>query len=317
MKVSDLLTAAGGLSDRSYTLEAELTRFRVVDGKKREQQRWDIDLERILARPNGELDITLAPYDQINIRRIPNWDEVGTIEVIGEAKFPGTLVVARGEMLSNVIKRVGGLTDEAYPRGAIFTRESVRQREQEQLERLALQLEKDLVVIRAEAEEIGVDKERALNEARLLLQRIRGTRAVGRMVISLDAILQDQEEFDIRVQPGDKLIIRQRPEVVTVVGEVYHATTRLLQKKLKRDDVIRLSGGVTERGNKKAIFVVHADGSVSPPRGPSGGNIKMAAGDVIVVPLKVDRINKMKLITDITQIIFQLAFSAAAIAAID
>ena len=317
MKVSDLLTAAGGLSDRSYTLEAELTRFRVVDGKKREQRRWDIDLERILARPNGELDITLAPYDQINIRRIPNWDDVGTIEVIGEVKFSGTYVVARGEMLSNVIKRVGGLTDEAYPRGAVFTRESVRQREQEQLERLALQLEKDLVVIRAEAEEIGVDKERALNEARLLLQRIRGTKAVGRMVISLDAILQDQEEFDIRVQPGDKLIIRQRPEVVTVVGEVYHATTRLLQKKLKRDDVIRLSGGVTERGNKKAIFVVHADGSVSPPRGPSGGNIKMAAGDVIVVPLKVDRINKMKLITDITQIIFQLAFSAAAIAAID
>ena len=317
MKVSDLLTAAGGLSDRSYTLEAELTRFRVVDGKKREQQRWDIDLERILARPNGELDITLAPYDQINIRRIPNWDEVGTIEVIGEAKFPGTLVVARGEMLSNVIKRVGGLTDEAYPRGAIFTRESVRQREQEQLERLALQLEKDLVVIRVEAEELGVDKERALAEARLLLARIRGTRAVGRMVIKLNAILQDQEEFDIRVQPGDKLIIRQRPEVVTVVGEVYHATTRLLQKKLKRDDVIRLSGGVTERGNKKAIFVVHADGSVSPPRGPSGGNIKMAPGDVIVVPLKVDRINKLKLITDITQIIFQLALSAATVAAID
>ncbi len=82
---------------------------------------------------------------------------------------------------------------------------------------------------------------------------------------------------------------------------------------IRRNDLIQLSGGITDRGNKRAIYVVHADGSVSPPRGKRGGNIKMRPGDTVVVPLKVERISKLKLFTDISKVIFNIAFAAAAI----
>ncbi|MEE9157620.1 MAG: SLBB domain-containing protein, partial [Gammaproteobacteria bacterium] len=173
MKVSDLLRAAGGLTDRAYTLEAELTRFRIVDGKKREQSRWALNIADLLTNDESPTNIALTSYDQINVRRVPQWDEVGSIEIIGEARFPGHYLIARGESLSNVLKRAGGLTDQAYPRGVVFIRESVREREQEQLDQLTLQLERDIVSVVAQGEEFGVDKRAALAEARLLLDRIR------------------------------------------------------------------------------------------------------------------------------------------------
>ncbi len=313
MKVSDLLRAAGGLTDRAYTLEAELTRFRIVDGKKREQSRSALNIAGLLTNSESPTNIALTSYDQINVRRVPQWDEVGSIEIIGEARFPGHYLIARGESLSNVLKRAGGLTDQAYPRGVVFIRESVREREQEQLDQLTLQLERDIVSVVAQGEEFGVDKRAALAEARLLLDRIRKTKAVGRMVIKLDAILRREEAFDITVEPGDKLIVRRQPQSVTVIGEVYHPTSHLVQENLRRNDLIQLSGGITDRGNKRAIYVVHADGSVSPPRGKRGGNIKMRPGDTVVVPLKVERISKLKLFTDISKVIFNIAFAAAAI----
>ena len=313
MKVSDLLRAAGGLTDRAYTLEAELTRFRIIDGKKREQSRWALNIADLLTNDESPTNIALTSYDQINVRRVPQWDEVGSIEIIGEARFPGHYLIARGESLSHVLKRAGGLTDQAYPAGVVFIRESVREREQEQLDQLTLQLERDIVSVVAQGEEFGVDKRAALAEARLLLDRIRETKAVGRMVIKLDAILRREEAFDITVEPGDKLIVRRQPQSVTVIGEVYHPTSHLVQENLRRNDLIQLSGGITDRGNKRAIYVVHADGSVSPPRGKHGGNIKMRPGDTIVVPLKVERISKLKLFTDISKVIFNIAFAAAAI----
>ena len=125
MKISDLLLAAGGLTDRAYTLNAELTRFAVVDGEFREQSLQTFNLEKILTHQAD--DIMLNAYDQISIRRVPNWSKEGSIEIIGEVRFPGVYPVARGEKLSEIIERAGGVTSDAYPQGAIFLRESIRQ----------------------------------------------------------------------------------------------------------------------------------------------------------------------------------------------
>jgi polysaccharide biosynthesis/export protein len=79
---------------------------------------------------------------------------------------------------------------------------------------------------------------------------------------------------------------------------------------------VQLSGGVTERGNKSATYVVHADGSVTPPIGWFNNDVDVGPGDTIVVPLKVDRVSSLKVATDVSQIIFQLAVAVAAMNAI-
>jgi len=314
MRVTDLLKAAGGLTDQAYTLEAELTRRFTVDGRAREQARQTVDLSAALR--GGDKDVALEAYDQLVIRRIPKWAEEGTVEIVGEVQFPGKYPIARGERLSRVLQRAGGLTSYAYPKGAIFLRDSVRQREQEYLERLTAQLERDLGVFATSGPELGVKKEVAIAEGQALLQQMRAAKATGRMVINVSALLDVREGYDIVVQPGDKLIIPQRPDEVTVLGEVYYPTSHLHVAGHSRDEYIRLSGGVTERGNKKAVYVVHADGSVSPPRRWFANSIDVGPGDTVIVPLKVDRISNLKLFTDISTILFQLAVTTAALDAI-
>lgn len=314
MHVTDLLKAAGGLTDQAYTLEAELTRRFTVDGRSREQARQVIDLDAALK--SGEKNVAIEPYDQLVIRRVPKWAEEGSVEITGEVQFPGKYPIARGERLSRVLQRAGGLTTYAYPKGAIFLRDSVRQREQEYMERLTAQLERDLGVFATSGPELGVKKEVAIAEGQALLQQMRAAKATGRMVIDVGALLDVREGYDIVVQPGDKLVIPQRPDEVTVLGEVYYPTSHLHVAGHSRDEYIRLSGGVTERGNKRAVYVVHADGSVSPPRRWYGSNVDVGPGDTVIVPLKVDRISNLKLFTDISTILFQLAVTTAALDAI-
>ncbi|MCC6209241.1 MAG: SLBB domain-containing protein, partial [Gammaproteobacteria bacterium] len=305
MRVSDLLRAAGGLTDRAYTLALELTRHDVVAGDRREMSRHDIDLAAVL---NGDsaADMSLAAYDRLIVRRVPRWDEAGSIELRGEVRFPGSYPVARGDKLSEVIRRAGGLTPEAYPHAAVFLRESVRQREQDSLDQLALRLEHELANMKP------ADSDEATVEGQLLLKQLHVARATGRVVIDLEQLMRE-EDYDISVNVGDRLYIPQKPEEVTVIGEVYNPTSHLYNPKLDRDDYIRFSGNVAESGNAKAIYVIHADGSVSPDSGWFGARIIMGPGDTVVVPMKLERLSKLKLITSVSQILYQLALTAASL----
>jgi len=315
MRVSDLIAAAGGLNDEAYLLDGELTRFDVIEGKRREHSRETIDVGLAL-RGEQTKDVELKPHDRLVVHRIPGWDVVGEVELLGEVRYPGKYPVVRGERLSALLKRAGGLTDAAYPRGAIFVREAVRLREQLHLERLVAQLERDLAVAVVGGPGIGEKADTALAEGQTLLRQMRAARATGRMVIKLESVLDNESEFDVELQEGDRLFIPKRPHEVTVLGEVYHPTAHIHNKELRRDDYVELSGGVTERGNQGAVYVVHANGSVTPPGGWFGGNARVGPGDTVVVPLKVDRVSTLKLATDISQIIFQMAVAVAAMNAI-
>jgi polysaccharide biosynthesis/export protein len=171
-------------------------------------------------------------------------------------------------------------------------------------------------VIQTGGPEVGVKKDTALLEGQALLRQMRSAKATGRMVIKLDSVVNANEDYDIVMQAGDKLVIPARPDEVTVVGEVYYPTSHVFVKERMRNEYVRQSGGVTERGNKRAVYVVHADGSVSPPSGWFGGDVAVGPGDTIIVPVKVDRIGNLKLFTDISTILFQLAVTAAALDAI-
>ncbi len=306
MKISDLLAAAGGLMDRAYILNAELTRFAVVDGKYREQSLTTVNLVKVFN--HRDEDIALQAYDKVIVRRIPNWQDEGSIQIVGEVLFPGDYPVKRGEKLSDVIERAGGVTGEAYPEGAVFLRESIRQREQEELDRLSMQLEQDLALIKNTN-----DDRQAVRQSEVLLGQMRSAEAVGRMVIDLDAILAHKEDFDVTLQDGDRLYIPPKPEVVTVIGEVHYPTSHIYNGRNTLKKYIKLSGGLTDNANKKAIYVIHVDGSVTPaPRWFSGG-LDLGPGDTIVIPPKVERLTKLQLYTDISQVLYQLAVTAASL----
>jgi protein involved in polysaccharide export with SLBB domain len=274
-----------------------------------------VDLERILAGDDAA-DVVLEPYDVLNIREIPNWRELEQAQVFGEVRFPGTYPIRRGETLSSLIQRAGGLTETAFPDGAVFLREDLRYREQLQLDELATRLQGEI-----KSDAAAEPESAEIATARLaLLEQVRETKATGRLVISLREILAGTNGpgSDVVLQDGDRLLVPQASQTVTVIGEVQFPTSHVFENELGRNEYIGRSGGMTADADEHRIYVVHADGAVEPGkrslffRSRSGGDIR--PGDTIVVPLDADRMSQLSLWTNITTIIYNIGVAAAAVA---
>jgi len=319
MTVSDLIRAGGGLTDGAYGGVAELTRYQVVNGESRRTERIDVDISAALhGDPSG--NVRLAPFDYLSVKEVPNWEAQETVELKGEVRFPGSYPIKRGETLVSVIQRAGGLTDYAFAEGAVFTREELRKREQEQMDMLAQRMQRDLALLAlqgAVANQAGAAT--ALSVGQSLLGQLRAEKAVGRLVIDLPRTLHSSpgSGADIALRDGDSLIVPRFQQQVTVIGEVQNSTSHLYNVKLARDDYISQSGGMTRRADKKKIYIVHANGSVVAGEGSrwfeSGANIAMKPGDTVVVPLDTERIPALPFWQAVTQIIYNVAIAAAAV----
>lgn len=318
MRISDLIRAGGDLSEGAYALRAELTRYEVVGGQYRETDVNEVDLSAILAGDDSA-DLPVEAHDFLRISLLPDWDTQSTVVLEGEVVFTGSYRIRRGETLRDVIERAGGLTNDAYPQGAIFLRESLRKREQEQVDKLVSRLETDLASLSLQS--VDTTGSETLTTGRALLDQLRETEAVGRLVIDLQSIVGDNTErssqLDVRLQDGDRLLVPSKPQVVTVIGEVQQNTSHLFQPELGRDDYLNLSGGLTRRADKQLIYVVRSSGAVvagSRSRWFSRGrDFDILPGDTIVVPLETDRIRPLTFWTNVSQIFYQSAIAVAAI----
>jgi protein involved in polysaccharide export with SLBB domain len=311
MRVSDLLRAGGGLGASAYLTSAELTRYAVIDGEYRETEFVDVDLAAVL-RGDGTADLALTPYDYLNVKEVPRWKGQESVLLEGEVVFPGNYPIRRGETLSSVLRRAGGLTDLAFPEGSVFTRLEFIEREKEQLELMARRIERDLATISVTEPSAG----ETISTGQTLIAQLRSTEATGRLVIRLDDIVRGVAEADVILKDGDVLRVPDQQQEVTVLGEVQYATSHLYDRALSRDEYIGKSGGLTSRADQRRIYVVRANGEVVAQSGgrwfQRGSMSGVRPGDTIVVPLDVDR--PLARWTSITQIVYQMAIAAAAVA---
>jgi polysaccharide export outer membrane protein len=319
MRVSDLLRAGANLGDSAYGLTAELTRYRIRENSAREVELIEVDLQGVLAG-DPLADIELRPFDFLNVQEISLWRAQATVELQGEVRFPGTYPIEPGETLSSVIARAGGLTEFAFPRGSIFLREELKEREREQLDRLAARLETDLATMSLQAARFDTQAAQSASVGQSILQQISGLEPVGRLVIDLEAVLDPatSAESDVILKDMDVLIVPEFTQEVTVLGEVQYPTSHIFQAGASRDDYIDLSGGLTSNADKKRIYIVRASGAVSAGSGSSkwfrrSEGREVRPGDTVVVPLDVDRMPRLVLWQNATSILFNLAVAAAAV----
>jgi protein involved in polysaccharide export with SLBB domain len=318
MRISDLLRAGGGLQDAAYGAKAELTRYRIT-GNARSTELIDVDLAAIL---NGEesADLLLHPFDFLNVKEVPEWSGQEQVTLAGEVRFPGIYPIRRGETLRMVLDRAGGLSSLAFPSGAVFMREELQEREQAQIDRLAERLQGDLAVgaLQAAAANQG-QAGQAIAVGQTLLSQLKTSRAAGRLVIDLDAVLASGvgSKNDIELRDGDRLVIPKQKQEVSVIGEVQTTTSHFYREQLTRDDYIEMSGGATRKADRGRIYVVRADGSVisSESRGwfRRSAQVAVRPGDTIVVPLNTERLPPLPFWQAVTGIVYNLAITAAAI----
>jgi protein involved in polysaccharide export with SLBB domain len=185
MRISDLIRAGGSLREVAYATAAELTRYAVIDGEYRAKEIVNIDLDAVL-RGNPEADVELSAHDHIAISLLPDWNKNWSVTVEGEVRFSGEYQILQGETLSQLLERAGGLTENASPQGAIFLRESLREREREQMDVLAARMEADLTAMSLET--LDTTGTEALQTGKSLLAQLRNAEPVGRLVIDIEQI---------------------------------------------------------------------------------------------------------------------------------
>ena len=314
---ADLIRAAGGLKEKAYGHNAELTHFAIYGDQYQEVQRRRLDVRDIISRQSG---LELTAYDHLTLMSKPNWAEKLRVEVSGEAAFEGTYAVQQGETLCSLIQRFGGYRPNAYLHGAVFTRESVRKRQQESFDRLKGQLDDLLVQLHLSPSALNNEKMPASernHELIKVIRQLKDKKATGRMVIDLDEAQQCGGQADIALEDGDTLHVPVVSDEVNVMGQVYYPTShRFIEGKGSRY-YIDLSGGNTVLGKLKHGYVLQANGEVESMRTSSflqrARNIDVSAGATIYVPINVDRINGIEKAQSWAKTVFQLAFTAAII----
>ena len=323
MTVDDLIRAGGGLDDSAYASTAELTRFEVAGDQPRKTEVLDLDLVSA-GNATANAGVALRPYDVLVVKETPDWREKESITLKGEVRFPGVYPIRKGETLSSVVARAGGLTEEAFPGGTVFTREELKEQEREQIATLTKRLQSDLALLALQGAQVAgargttPDTAATLAAGQSLLAQLQNATPTGRLVVNLNAALQkDRSEEDIELRGGDTLAIPRLKQYVTVIGEVQSPTAHVYKTGLSRSDYIALSGGTTQRADDKRIYVVRADGSVLAQESRTwfggGSSGQLSPGDTVVVPIDAERMRPLPLWTAVTTIVYNLAVAVAAI----
>lgn len=329
MRVRDLLMFAGNPRQTAYLSTAEITRINRTTSSVTSCP-INISLEEAL-KGNPSDNILLQPYDELTVRKIPNWAEENEryITLKGEFVFPGTYPIFKGERLSSVIRRAGGFTPKAYLHGAKFTRASVRELQQKRMDEFLSNAElevntkmTELATIASSQEELASAKA-TLEGVRRNLQLLKAAKAEGRMVIHLPALDQFAgSPYDIEVMGGDTLEVPQSTSSVAVLGRVVNPTSFIHIDEKDVAYYLNLAGGTTLDSDEDGIYVIRADGSIFSRQQYSslasifgGGflNEQIAAGDAIVVPQRFERTAWLRNIKEITTIMSQIAVTAGTV----
>jgi protein involved in polysaccharide export with SLBB domain len=320
MTVEDLIILAGGLREAANTEEIEIARRIENPESGVFSTLIPISINQDLSLSNGSE--VLTPFDNVIIRRRPNFTMEKMIFIEGQVNSPGAFAVQSAkERISDVIQRAGGLTDFAYPKGAtLIRRTEYYETDSEQLRRqknlldlqqklqfdpnntegqelLLERLFKDLGNKQADqnsaAESSAVSEIKketiagiAESKADFSSIKIKQTEAVA---IDLEKIINNPgSDFDLILEEGDIISIPRQLQTIRMRGDVVYPTTVRYENLKGLRHYINKAGGFDSRANMKRTYVVYANGEVSRTRSFLGLRAypKVEPGAEIFVPTK-------------------------------
>ncbi len=331
MTVGDLILRSGGMLESATNSSIEISR-RVRDassGKLAEINTLTIDPN--LELTDEERNQPLQPFDHVFIRRSPGFEREQLVSIKGEVTYPGDFAIAAAnERISDVIKRAGGITQYAYPKGASLIRRTVyfiRPTEEElrkqTLKEIRSNLDPDTNRNTNEAEELlyeRIDKKLAQNELeKYEREQAEQKRKLFEISPAFDTLRQDStitsmrmkeqdfvgidlgyilehpgSEEDLFLLEGDVIQIPKQLQTVRMVGEVLLPTTTRFSKNSGLKKYISKAGGFTEEARRGKTYVVYANGDAKRTLNFLGLKIypELQPGAEIVVPKKPER-NRM------------------------
>ena len=275
MTLEDLLVQAGGLKESAYVSEIEVIRRKrnSLAGAANAQisEVFKFNVNRDLSLNSKESNFVLMPFDQITVRKSPNYVEQQSVFVEGEVLIAGPYtIVNKNDKISDIIKRAGGLNELAYPEGATLLRRT-----------LVRELDEPTDFDQAEQTEKSIKKGTIIGDVPNVKEE-----SIG---IKLKNILKNPGSFeDLIVQEGDIIRIPKRLETVQVNGAVLYPTTVKYGKGMAFSDYISQSGGFTTQSLRKSSYIKYPNGNVDRTRRFLLFNVypKVEPGSEIFVPVR-------------------------------
>lgn len=299
MRIEDLIRTAGGLKRSADRTVADLTRYS-VDGQP--AQHVEVSLPSV-ANANSTEDIPLKMGDVLAIRQAPGWKDIGaTVTVRGEVQHPGSFGIQPGERLSSVLERTGGYNSQAYPYGAVLMRREVREAQETahaDLLRRVQALQANVHFLPEGTQDEKNAKYAALAQSETTIHQLRLAEPIGRVVIHIQEHIQKWKNTsdDPPVRDGDIIVIPKKTNYILVNGQVFNPTAVSYRPGRSGRWYLSQAGGLTPMADRKAVFVIRADGSVVSARNNgsqwwAGDPLKVALrpGDTVVVPEKGPKI---------------------------
>ncbi|HJF92151.1 MAG TPA: SLBB domain-containing protein [Mediterranea massiliensis] len=270
--LEDLLVQAGGLLESASTVKVDISR-RLRDAKSLESGKEIGQIFTFAVKDGFVIDGTpgfvLEPFDVVEVRRSPGYQVQRRVTIAGEVTFAGGYTLIRkNERLSDLVKRAGGVTSEAYVRGGRL----IRQMNEE--ERAQRQAALDMALMNAGSDSVSVAK-----------LRLGDSYTVG---IELDkALANPGSDYDVVLREGDYLYIPEYISTVKIMGEVQFPNTVTYIAGKSKSYYINQAGGYGKMAKKRRAYVVHMNGTVTRIKRLKSGQIE--PGCQIIVPSKKER----------------------------
>jgi len=310
-----ILEAAGGLQR-----QADLSGVAVTSTEIDVERGTSRTLRNIYSQRQTDFaKVELRPFDSINVRPVFS-DRTGeSITLSGQVRYPGTYEVTRDEKLSSVIARAGGLTDEAYAYGAVFTRQSAAVAEAQANQREAMML--NSAIATASTQTNPYTSPPNLSYVAQMVQTLIHQPTIGRISVTIDpAVLLAHPERDPLLETGDAIYIPKRPYTVAVTGEVLNAGAFAYRPNMSLDDYIDMAGGETDAAEDSMVFIIMPDGTSITTHSSwwsFGGGTHIPPGATIVVPRDPQPFNLTTFLATYTDILSKVAITAASLAVIN
>ena len=268
--IEDLIIQAGGPTESASLVKVDVAR-RITNPNATEAGEHIAQNFSFKLNPDFTIadqpDFTLQPFDEVYVRRSPEYYEQQNITIEGEIQFQGIYALSsKNQRLSEIVKQAGGLTKRAYPEGTKLLRQ-MTQEERDMME----------TVLRTAQRNSGKD---TIDVKKLL------TNATYPVGIELEKALKyPGTEDDPILREGDRIVVPQYDGTVKINGEVLYPNTVYFKDGKKADYYIDLAGGATSTAKKSKTIIIYMNGMVA----RADRKHKPRPGCQIVVPTKKQR----------------------------
>ncbi|MBQ7570933.1 MAG: SLBB domain-containing protein [Bacteroidaceae bacterium] len=265
--LEDLIIRAGGLTDAASTVKVDVSR-RIRDPKSTMPGK-DISQNFSFSLKDGFIvddkqGFTLEPYDVVQVRRSPGYMTPRSVRVEGEVAFEGQYTLSKkNQRISDLIAAAGGVTNEAYVRGARL----VRLINDEEMERLKTAVQ----IVRQSAD--GKDS--------VNLDQIAATRHYTVGIDLEKALANPGSDYDVVVRDSDLIVVPEYNGTVKISGNVHAPNTVAYMGGKNWKYYVNQAGGFGHRSKKSETFIVYQNGTMS-----LASKGKVEPGCEILVPQK-------------------------------